>query len=169
MFGSAAKKLVTFGSIAKENVDVFKVDSTTPPEPSESKSEDKAQVLEKIEIPTGEEDERHVFQSRAKLFIFDTDKKDWIEKGIGTVKINSDQKESLRTIMRSEGTLKILLNFRHEGVKVFRSENSKTARIVIPRTDGIDQYLIQLRSLSDADSFCRHFLISDETKNIESK
>lgn len=40
-----------------------------------------------IVVSTGEEDETPLFNERAKLFRFDTDNKEWKERGVGQIKI----------------------------------------------------------------------------------
>jgi len=64
-------------------------------------------------VSTGEEDEQHVFQSRAKLFIFDKSTNGWRERGVGGLKLNraTDGSEA-RLLMRVEGSLRLILNVR---------------------------------------------------------
>ncbi|XP_068124393.1 E3 SUMO-protein ligase RanBP2-like isoform X2 [Hyperolius riggenbachi] len=66
---------------------------------------------EKIEVKTGEEDEEEMFCNRAKLFRFDTDTKEWKERGIGNVKIlRHCVSGKIRLLMRREQVLKICAN-----------------------------------------------------------
>ncbi|CAI9535503.1 unnamed protein product [Staurois parvus] len=66
---------------------------------------------EKIEVKTGEEDEEEMFCNRAKLFRFDTDTKEWKERGVGNVKIlRHHVSGKIRLLMRREQVLKICAN-----------------------------------------------------------
>ncbi|XP_069492978.1 E3 SUMO-protein ligase RanBP2-like isoform X2 [Ambystoma mexicanum] len=66
---------------------------------------------DKVEVKTGEEDEDELFSNRAKLFRFDTELKEWKERGIGIVKILRHIKSGkLRLLMRREQVLKICAN-----------------------------------------------------------
>lgn len=65
---------------------------------------------------TGEEDESTIFSSRSKLYNFvklDDGKKEWKERGLGTVKLNvkeTDDGKTARFIMRAEGSHRVILN-----------------------------------------------------------
>lgn len=66
---------------------------------------------DKVDVKTGEEEEEEIFCNRAKLYRFDTDTKEWKERGIGNVKIlkhNTNRK--VRLLMRREQVLKICAN-----------------------------------------------------------
>ena len=43
-----------------------------------------------VDVVTGEEEESNVFQVNVKLYIFDTDKKNWVERGRGMLRLNDD-------------------------------------------------------------------------------
>ncbi|KAK0161304.1 hypothetical protein PV327_009789 [Microctonus hyperodae] len=66
---------------------------------------------DKIEIKTGEEDEEILYSHRAKLFRFDSNTKEWKERGLGDIKLlrHCDTKK-LRLVMRRDHTLKLCLN-----------------------------------------------------------
>nr|XP_020470121.1 RANBP2-like and GRIP domain-containing protein 8 [Monopterus albus] len=66
---------------------------------------------EKVDVKTGEEEEEEMFCNRAKLFRFDTEAKEWKERGIGNVKIlKHSTKGKVRLLMRREQVLKICAN-----------------------------------------------------------
>ncbi|XP_054470912.1 E3 SUMO-protein ligase RanBP2 isoform X2 [Anoplopoma fimbria] len=66
---------------------------------------------DKVDVKTGEEEEEEMFCNRAKLFRFDTDTKEWKERGIGMVKIlKHSAKGKVRLLMRREQVLKICAN-----------------------------------------------------------
>ncbi|KAK0080119.1 hypothetical protein PV325_000425 [Microctonus aethiopoides] len=66
---------------------------------------------DKIEVKTGEEDEEVLYSHRAKLFRFDSNTKEWKERGLGDIKLlrHCDTKK-LRLVMRRDHTLKLCLN-----------------------------------------------------------
>ena len=43
-----------------------------------------------VDVVTGEEEESNVLQANVKLYIFDSDKKNWIERGRGMLRLNDD-------------------------------------------------------------------------------
>jgi len=64
--------------------------------------------LSKLEKPTtGEEGETTLSEARVRLFEFE--KSNWKERGLGTIKINTDQTK-YRLLMRTDTTLKVILN-----------------------------------------------------------
>ncbi|KAK2906230.1 E3 SUMO-protein ligase RanBP2 isoform X2 [Channa argus] len=66
---------------------------------------------DKVDVKTGEEEEEEIFCNRAKLFRFDTETKEWKERGIGNVKIlKHSTKGKVRLLMRREQVLKICAN-----------------------------------------------------------
>lgn len=66
---------------------------------------------DKVDVKTGEEEEEEMFCNRAKLYRFDTEAKEWKERGIGNVKIlKHSNKGKVRLLMRREQVLKICAN-----------------------------------------------------------
>ncbi|XP_078514252.1 E3 SUMO-protein ligase RanBP2-like [Lissotriton helveticus] len=66
---------------------------------------------DKVDVKTGEEEEEELFSNRAKLFRFDTDLKEWKERGVGIVKFLRHKKsDKVRLLMRREQVLKICAN-----------------------------------------------------------
>ncbi|XP_033474036.2 E3 SUMO-protein ligase RanBP2 isoform X2 [Epinephelus lanceolatus] len=66
---------------------------------------------DKVDVRTGEEEEEEMFCNRAKLYRFDTDTKEWKERGIGNIKIlKHSSKGKVRLLMRREQVLKICAN-----------------------------------------------------------
>jgi len=75
-------------------------ESSTPHSPSVK--------LSKIENPsTGEEGETTLAEARVRLYEFE--KSNWKERGVGNMKINTD-KTKYRLLMRTDTTLKVILN-----------------------------------------------------------
>lgn len=70
-----------------------------------------------VETKTGEEDEEVLFKADAKLNEFDLTTKTWVERGVGTFRINQLKDESkshkinkFRLLMHVKTTLKLILN-----------------------------------------------------------
>lgn len=67
--------------------------------------------LEKVEVKTNEEDEEVIYKIRAKLFRFDTEAKEWKERGTGDVRfLKHKSSGKVRLVMRRDKTLKICAN-----------------------------------------------------------
>ncbi|XP_054724856.1 E3 SUMO-protein ligase RanBP2-like [Uloborus diversus] len=64
-----------------------------------------------VDVKTGEEEDEKLFSERAKLYRFDSETKEWKERGIGEIKILylKDNKK-YRILMRREQVLKICAN-----------------------------------------------------------
>ncbi|XP_041663368.1 E3 SUMO-protein ligase RanBP2 isoform X2 [Cheilinus undulatus] len=123
LFGNVEQPF-KFGDIGKT---VFGVTQSTAEEEKAAESDnDSTQVEEdedgphfepivplpdKVDVKTGEEEEEEMFCNRAKLYRFDTETKEWKERGIGNVKIlKHSTKGKVRLLMRREQVLKICAN-----------------------------------------------------------
>eukprot|EP01123_Difflugia_compressa_P000328 TRINITY_DN10416_c0_g1_i1.p1 TRINITY_DN10416_c0_g1~~TRINITY_DN10416_c0_g1_i1.p1 ORF type:complete len:432 (-),score=110.08 TRINITY_DN10416_c0_g1_i1:43-1338(-) len=84
------------------------------PSPSPTESPSKPPVLTKLDShTTGEEGEHIECEVRGRLFEFtkEDDKPTWKERGIGPLKVNSnDSKQIYRIIMRTDNALRVILN-----------------------------------------------------------
>lgn len=65
---------------------------------------------ELVEVKTGEEDEEVLFCERSKLFRYDTETKEWKERGLGELKILKSATNKVRVLMRREQIHKICAN-----------------------------------------------------------
>ncbi|XP_059577016.1 ranBP2-like and GRIP domain-containing protein 4 isoform X2 [Alligator mississippiensis] len=69
------------------------------------------QMPEKVELVTGEEDEKVLYSQRIKLFRFDAEISQWKERGVGNLKIlKNEDNGKLRILMRREQVLKVCAN-----------------------------------------------------------
>jgi Ran-binding protein 1 len=112
LFGAPTK----FGESPKKEGE--KVDGENP-EAQESTAEFTPVVqLDEVEVKTHEEEEDIDYKIRAKLFRFSetllnkgSGKKEWIERGVGEVKLLKHRENSMvRVLMRQEKTMKIICN-----------------------------------------------------------
>jgi len=97
---------------------------------------------DEVEVTTGEENEYNVIQTRAKLYLFENS--NWVERGRGQIRLNdmSRQQEghhnrkagagkvsSSRIVMRTMGSLKVILNTKvYHGMSV-EQVNEKSVRL----------------------------------------
>ncbi|KAJ1528545.1 hypothetical protein ONE63_006951 [Megalurothrips usitatus] len=66
-----------------------------------------------VEVRTGEEEEEKLFCQRAKLFRYDTNSKEWKERGVGEMKILKHPiNGTFRLLLRREQVHKVVLNQR---------------------------------------------------------
>jgi hypothetical protein len=64
-----------------------------------------------IVVSTGEEDEEALFNERAKLFRYDSNNKEWKERGVGQMKIlHHPVNNTYRFLLRREQVHKVVLN-----------------------------------------------------------
>lgn len=72
--------------------------------------------LNPVEQTTGEEDEKSLFTSNAKLFELELSKisEGWRERGVGPLHLNQSKRDAkqVRIVMRSQGLLRVILNYR---------------------------------------------------------
>lgn len=122
LFGKT-ENLFKFGEVNKP---VFGIAKSPAREEKTQESDDSTHVEEdedgphfepivplpdKVDVKTGEEEEEEMFCNRAKLYRFDTETKEWKERGIGNVKIlKHSTKGKVRLLMRREQVLKICAN-----------------------------------------------------------
>lgn len=91
-------------------------DTKSPPETPKAAQQYKQVELVAQEVKTGEENEKSMFSATAKLFELDLTKiKDgWKERGLGPLHLNQslDDLAQVRIVMRSQGLLRVILNYR---------------------------------------------------------
>uniref|UniRef100_A0A8C2ZFZ6 E3 SUMO-protein ligase RanBP2 n=1 Tax=Cyclopterus lumpus TaxID=8103 RepID=A0A8C2ZFZ6_CYCLU len=110
-FGDVAKPV--FGVAAEEERAAESDNDSTHVEEDEDGPhfEPIVPLPDKVDVKTGEEEEEEMFCNRAKLYRFDTDTKEWKERGIGNVKIlKHSARGKVRLLMRREQVLKICAN-----------------------------------------------------------
>lgn len=98
---STSRSLNTSGKGEEENEDFVPTQEFTPV----------IALPALVEVKTGEEGQEIVFQERAKLLRFDSDTRQWKERGTGTMKILKDPSNGrVRLLMRREQVLKVCCN-----------------------------------------------------------
>eukprot|EP01134_Creolimax_fragrantissima_P001439 CFRG1439T1 len=93
-----------------------------------------------FEYTTGEEDEKHVYKCRARLHQLNTTKGIWNSLGEGQLSLNEPAKEGTHTrlVLRSLGSMKLLLNVTLFDGMTVEPVNMKQIRFVAVETEEVD-------------------------------
>ncbi|XP_069350852.1 ranBP2-like and GRIP domain-containing protein 4 isoform X2 [Eulemur rufifrons] len=103
--GKVADKASTSADLEKDD-DAYKTEDS-----DDIHFEPVVQMPEKVELVTGEEDEKVLYSQRVKLFRFDAEISQWKERGLGNLKIlKNEVNGKLRMLMRREQVLKVCAN-----------------------------------------------------------
>ncbi|XP_033738035.1 ran-binding protein 3-like isoform X2 [Pecten maximus] len=176
VFGTNLADRVVKTEGADKKSDKNQLDSDEESELSKSTGLEKARTLEEsarefqakherrpeykeVEVKTGEEDESNVLQSTGKLFVFDGQNQSWIERGRGLLRIN-DQSSPVssefqsRLVMRTQGSLRVILNTKIWPAMTIERASQKSLRITA--TDGEDGVRVFLIITSPKD--CENIL-----------
>jgi len=102
---------------------------------------------EVVDVVTGEEEESNVLQANVKLYIFESEKKNWVERGRGSLRLNDDPSSTpghlrSRLVMRTVGTLRIVLNTKLFPNMKCEKANEKNVRISALEENEIKVFLI---------------------------
>lgn len=99
---------LTFANAAAADTGSFDVTATAP-KPKAAPTREFRQA----HVETGEENEQELFRSRAKLYSLENAEAGprWKERGVGMLKLNlHTEKKNARLLMRTEATLRVILN-----------------------------------------------------------
>ncbi|XP_045139919.1 E3 SUMO-protein ligase RanBP2 [Echinops telfairi] len=108
LFSSQSGKIVdkTTSADLEKDDDAYKTEDS-----DDIHFEPVVQMPEKVELVTGEEDEKVLYSQRVKLFRFDAEISQWKERGLGNLKIlKNEVNGKLRMLMRREQVLKVCAN-----------------------------------------------------------
>ncbi|KAK8769669.1 hypothetical protein V5799_013866 [Amblyomma americanum] len=103
-------------------------------------------TYDEVTVVTGEENESNVLQINCKLFTFDKTSSSWQERGRGSLRLNDQEVEGVlqsRMVMRTQGSLRVILNTKVWSGMVVEHPSSKTVRTSAIDPDGIRVYLVQ--------------------------
>ncbi|KAG8197151.1 hypothetical protein JTE90_011312 [Oedothorax gibbosus] len=138
-FGSPQKYEFSFDGVRPQSPSKAPKSPRSPAAPSDADEEDEVEDSEadnlyfepviplppKVEVKTGEEEEKVLFCKRAKLFRFSNS--EWKERGLGDIKILLDEKSNrVRLLMRREQVLKVCLNHHLTKDMKFEWRNDKS-------------------------------------------
>lgn len=161
VFGENLADRVVQRSISEENVE----DGNASPDSTEQTNAEAGKTLEEsareyqathgkktelqeVEIVTGEEDESNVLQVNGKLFVFDGDHQNWLERGRGIFRLNdmrctSSASFQSRLLMRTQGSLRLILNTKvWPGMTVMRASQKSVRLTATDGDDGVKVFLL---------------------------
>ncbi|XP_052775972.1 ran-binding protein 3-like [Mya arenaria] len=116
--------------------------------------------LQKVEVVTGEENESNVIQTNGKLFVFDGDDQNWIERGTGLLRLNDMRCESSNTfqsrlLMRTQGSLRLILNTKIWPAMTVDRASQKSVRITGTDGDGGRKVFLIVTNPKDTENLLR--------------
>merc|ERR1712156_131258 len=128
---------------------------------------------ELVDVKTGEEEEEEVFKHRAKVYRYDTETKQWKERGVGDIKIlKHPSRGTFRILLRRDQTLKIACNhYISEVMELKPMATSETALIwfAVDYADGDgknEQLAVKFKTADTKNDFKAAFeAAQDELKN----
>lgn len=115
-------------------------------EEQDKDAENEKPTLQEIELHTGEEDERTIFQTRAKLFTMD-EHLTWKERGTGQLKVNVRRIDGMgtRLVMRAEGVFRVILNVKlFKGMKCEYGPDPKFVKLAAFESGAVVQHAIKV-------------------------
>lgn len=120
-----------------------------------TESQTNKRKYDEVAVVTGEEEESNVLQSNVKLYIFDTATKNWQERGRGQIRLNDAPASTpghiqSRLVMRTHGSLRVVLNTKLWPEMVCEKVNEKNIRISGWDEDVVRIFLLTL-SAKDAE------------------
>ena len=130
---------------------------------------------ELVDVKTGEEEEEEIFKHRAKVYRYDTETKQWKERGVGDIKIlKHPNRGTFRILLRRDQTLKIACNhYISEVMELKPMATSETALIwfAVDYADGEgknEQLAVKFKTADTKNDFKAAFeAAQDELKNKE--
>lgn len=96
-------------------------------------------------VVTGEEEESNVIQMSCKLFLFNKVLGSWQERGRGILRLNDKEVDGViksRLVMRTHGSLRVVLNTKIWPGMTVEHPSQKSIRITALDSEGIKVYLI---------------------------
>ncbi|XP_076326206.1 uncharacterized protein LOC143233640 [Tachypleus tridentatus] len=104
---------------------------------------------DEVTVVTGEEGESNVLQINCKLFAFEKNSS-WVERGRGMLRLNDREVDGTlqsRLVMRTQGSLRLVLNTKVWAGMSLEQASHKTIRFSAVETDGVKVYLIMHHNL----------------------
>ena len=125
---------------------------------------------ELVDVKTGEEDEEVAFKHRAKVYRYDTETKQWKERGVGDIKIlKHPQKLTYRVLLRRDQTHKVACNHMiNPGMELKPMSSSETALCwhAMDYADGegtLEQLAVKFKLADTKNDFKAAFEAAQET------
>lgn len=148
---AASKSTVSPGSVPEEFVPNVEFEPVVP-------------LPELVEARTGEEDEEVLFCERAKLYRYDSETKQWKERGVGQLKVlRHSETRVCRILMRRDQVLKLCANHRilpEMQLGPMSTNDRSWSWFATDYSDGTlshEQLAVRFKTKEQADSFKRIF------------
>lgn len=118
--------------------------------------------LQEVEVKTGEEDEEILFKNRCKLYRFDSELKEWKEKGVGEIKLlKHRQTQVIRVLMRRDQVLKLCANHRLSPTMTIKEMAPKQlswlATDFSENVASTEMLLAKFKTIDDSNQFKKEF------------
>ncbi|GFO39943.1 ran-binding protein 3 [Plakobranchus ocellatus] len=125
----------------------------------QAKHENKTELKE-VERITGEEEESNVLQANAKLFLFDSSSQSWVERGRGIIRLNDRSSNDTkafqsRLVMRTQGSLRVVLNTKIWPGMTIERASAKSVRITAMDTDESIKIFLIMTNTKDSENLLR--------------
>ncbi|KAK3777602.1 hypothetical protein RRG08_021719 [Elysia crispata] len=125
----------------------------------QSKHENKTELKE-VERITGEEEESNVLQANAKLFLFESSSQSWVERGRGIIRLNDRSSNDTtafqsRLVMRTQGSLRVVLNTKIWPGMTIERASAKSVRITAMDTDESIKIFLIMTNTKDSENLLR--------------
>eukprot|EP00808_Paulinella_micropora_P008045 g38897.t1 len=114
-------------------------------------------------VDTGEDNEDEVWKQRCKLYRFFDDRKEWVTRGVGDLRLlKNKEKGTMRLVMREDKTYKVRLNHAVADVSLLTNESCESARVwcctdYSDEKPSMKQFLARFKTLEDAEDFERAY------------
>ena len=113
-------------------------------------------------MKTGEEDEEILFKNRCKLYKFDSELKEWKEKGVGEIKLlKHRQTQVIRVLMRRDQVLKLCANHRLSPTMTIKEMAPKQlswlATDFSENVASTEMLLAKFKNIDDSNQFKKEF------------
>lgn len=164
IFGSGTRPKLSFGFLSNSAPDAKKfaemAKKAKPVADDEPTTETKGVFNEPERVVTGEEEDDTMFKTRAKLYGLVNQEKNtrWKEEGVGNIKINVHRvSRRSRILMRTSGTLRLLLNAPiWKELKIDRASDKSARMVVVQPDDGtLRSILLRFSKEKDLDEFIK--------------
>lgn len=147
---SISEELAEDGSASPDSTEITNAEAAKSLEESAREyqaTHGKKTELQEVEIVTGEEDESNVLQINGRLFVFDGDHQNWLERGRGIFRLNDMRCNSSafqsRLLMRTQGSLRLILNTKvWPGMTVMRASQKSIRLTATDGDEGVKVFLL---------------------------
>ncbi|XP_065174610.1 ran-binding protein 3-like [Sycon ciliatum] len=118
-----------------------------------------ARDLPLVDVVTGEEGEKNIMQISCRLYNFNRDTRQWVEKGRAIVRVNDKDSPSgppsSRLVIRSTGSLRVMVNCLLWAGQSCEKVNIRSARLTVMNDTELEIVLVKASPVDIADLVAR--------------